>query len=123
MQRILGDDRCVARVDGYTKVDGVKGETIVDLAPTTVVRTALAGYPRDTKLLILHNNKLVDASVLYWMGATDLCEGSRHMLNVKPAGAPTGVQAWHSLNQFNHVVTDATTTADIYESTRLQVSK
>ena len=103
MQRILGDDRVVARVDGYSKADGVKGEQIIDLMPAnhqpnscrlvprysppllpvshvnslrarrqaTVVRTTSVGYPRDTKLLLLHNNKLVDATVLHWLGGTD----------------------------------------------------
>ena len=56
------------RVDGLSKADGVKGETIVDLQPSTVVMTDFAGYPRDTRLLLLHNKRLVDAVVLHWLG-------------------------------------------------------
>ena len=65
VQRILADDRVVARLDGFARSDGVKGETIIDLAPSSVVRTTSVGYPRDTKVLLMHNNKFVDASVLY----------------------------------------------------------
>ena len=44
IQRMLGDDRCVARVDGYSRLDGVAGETIVDLQPSTVVFTTFPHY-------------------------------------------------------------------------------
>ena len=90
VQRILGDDRVVARVDGYSKHDGVKGETIVDLQPATVVRTTSVGYTRDAKILILHNGKLVDGQVLSWLGGCDYMEGSRHMVNIKPSGSQIG---------------------------------
>ena len=36
---------------------------------------------------MLHNNRLVDAVVLQWLGGTDLEEGSKHMVNGAP-GAP-----------------------------------
>ena len=52
-QRILGDDRVVARVDGYSKAEGVKGEVILDLQPKTSCRTTVPGYTRDQKLLLL----------------------------------------------------------------------
>ena len=121
VQRVLADDRCVARVDGYTKAEGVKGETLVELMPSTMVRCTVAGYPRDTRLLLLHQNKLVDATVLQWLGQTDAQEGARHMVNVKPPGATTGSQAWPSLNQFNHVVNeDPKMNADAYEEIRLR---
>ena len=44
IQRMLGDDRCVARVDGYSRHDGVAGETIIDLQPSTVVLTTFPNY-------------------------------------------------------------------------------
>ena len=119
VQRVLGDDRVVARVDGFSKIDGVKGETMVDLQPSTIVRTTSVGYARDTRILVLHNNKLVDASVLHWLGGTDYQGGSRHMLNVKPIGSATGTQAWHDLNMFNHVL-GGDMTADRFESNRLK---
>ena len=57
VQRILDDDRCVLRLDGFTSADGVQGETIVDPQPSTVVRTTTPGYVRGQELLMLHNNK------------------------------------------------------------------
>ena len=104
VQRILADDRVVARVDGFSKLDGVKGETIVDLQPSTVVRTTMPGYARDQRILLLHNQKLVDAVVLKWLGSTNLEEGSRHMVNLKPPNATVGAQSWAALNMHNHVV-------------------
>ena len=80
MQRILGDDRVVARVDGFSKLDGVRGETIVDLQPSTVVRTSYSGYARDTRILLVHQKKLVDATVLNWMGAFNAEEGAKHLV-------------------------------------------
>ena len=119
VQRILADDRVVARVDGYSKNEGVKGETIVDVMPATLVRTTLPAYKRDTKLLLLHNNKLVDATVLAWLGSDHLEEGSRHMVNIKQPGAPFGSQAWPALNNFNHVVAGADMSATIFEASRM----
>ena len=118
IQRILGDDRVVARVDGYSKFDGVKGETIIDLQPATVVRTTFVGYPRDTKILILHNGKLVDGQVLLWLGSTDHMEGSRHMVNIKAAGSSTGSHAWYDLNMFNHVAMEGGMNAELFEVQR-----
>ena len=69
------------------------------------------GYPRDTRLLLLHERKLVDASVLHWVGGTTQDEGSRHLINVKPPDAKTGQQVWHDLNCFNHVAVPAEVTA------------
>ena len=103
VQRILNDDRIVARVDGFSKDDGVKGEVIIDLQPANAVLTTFPHYPRDTALLLLHEKKLVDASVLHWVGGTNYDEGSRHMINVKALEDKTGSQVWHDLNQFNHV--------------------
>ena len=120
VQRILADDRVVARIDGFARSDGVKGETIIDLAPSSVVRTTSVGYPRDTKVLLMHNNKFVDASVLYWLGGTDWQEGSRHMLNVKPVGATTGTHVWYDLNMYNHVLAGPDVSAEKYENARNQ---
>ena len=39
-------------------------------------------------------------------------------MNVKPAGASTGTQAWPDLNMFDHVVTDEEMTADKFERVR-----
>ena len=80
VQRILGDDRVVARVDGFSKLDGVRGETIVDLQPSTVVRTSYSGYARDTRILLVHHKKLVDATVLNWLGAFNAEEGAKHLV-------------------------------------------
>jgi len=118
VQRILSDDRAVARVDSYSKTDGVKGETIIDLQPSTIVRTTFPGYARDTKLLMLHQNKLVEATVLTWLGGVDYQEGSRHMINVKKTGEPTGSHAWHDLNMFNHVLLPDGANAESFEATR-----
>ena len=71
VDRILGDDRVVAKVDGFSKADGVKGEVIVDLQPKTVIPTAGPGYPRGQRLLLLHKQTLVDATVMNWEGAVD----------------------------------------------------
>ena len=120
VQRILGDDRVVARVDGFSKLDGVKGETIVDLQPSTVVRTTSVGYARDTKVLVLHNGKLVDGQVLSWLGGTDFQDGSRHMINIKPLGSATGCHAWYDLNNFNHVATQEGMSATIFEEARMR---
>ena len=120
VQRILADDRVVARVDGYSKAEGVKGEMMVDLMPSTVVRTTMPGYARDTRLLVLHNNKLTDAVVLQWLGSTNPEEGSRHMVNLKAPGAQTGAQAWPALNMFNHVQAVAGMSAVKFETTRLR---
>ena len=119
VQRILGDDRVVARVDGYSKTDGVKGETIVDLQPSTVVRTTSVGYARETKVLVLHNGKLANGQVLLWLGGTDHMEGSRHMVNIKSAGASTGSHAWYDFNMYNHVAVDGEMTQKIFEDTRM----
>ena len=119
VQRILGDDRVVARVDSFSKAEGVKGETIIDLSPSTVVRTTSVGYARDTRLLLLHNGKLQDVQVLTWLGGTDHQEGSRHHVNVKPIGAPVGMHAWHDLNNFNHVVALPDFNADKFEEARV----
>ena len=118
IQRILGDDRAVARVDGYSKSDGVKGETIVDLQPITMVPTTFPGYARNTRVLLLHANKLVDATVLAWLGGFDYPEGSRHMMNVKALGAETGSHAWHDLNMYNHVCVPDGIHAVSYEGIR-----
>ena len=45
VQRILADDRVVARIDGFARSDGVKGETIIDLAPSSVMRTTSGRLP------------------------------------------------------------------------------
>ena len=37
VQRVLQDDRIVARVDSFCKEDGVKGEVIIDIQPANVV--------------------------------------------------------------------------------------
>ena len=74
VQRQLPDDRIVARIDGYSREDGVKGETLVDLQPSAVVPTTAPYYARGTKLLLLHNGDLVDALVLYWLGG-EACVG------------------------------------------------
>ena len=96
VDRILGDDRIVAKVDGFSKTDGVKGEVIVDLQPKTVVPTAGPGYPRGQRLLLLHRQKqtemLVDAVVMNWEGAIDYALGSRHMVSIKEPDATTGIQ-------------------------------
>ena len=118
VQRILIDDRIVARIDGFSKTGGVKGEIILDLQPSTIVRTTVTGYPRNTKLLLLHDGKLVDAMVLHWMGSTDYKEGSRHMVNVKPPGAATGTQAFHDLNTYNHLTVPEEMNAALYEEAR-----
>ena len=68
VHRILGDDRIVARVDGFAKEVGVKAEVIVDIQPSTVVPTAGPGYTKGDKLLLLHKGKLVDAVVMEWVG-------------------------------------------------------
>ena len=119
VQRILGDDRVVCRVDGYAKTEGVKGETIVDLQPTTVVRTTSVGYARDAKVLVLHNGKLVDGQVLAWLGGLDFQDGARHMINIKTPGALTGCHAWYDLNMFNHVEPQPGMDATIFEATRI----
>ena len=75
----MQDDRVVARVDGFSKEDGVKGEVILDLQPANLVFTTFPHYPRDTNLLLLHEKKVVDASVLHWVGGTQYEEGSRLM--------------------------------------------
>ena len=95
VQRVLQDDRIVARVDSFCKEDGVKGEVIIDIQPANVVYTTFPHYARDTKLLLLHEKKLVDASVLYWVGAFEYDEGSRHMISVKPRECKTGSQVWY----------------------------
>jgi len=128
VQRILADDRVVCRVDGYSKVDGVKGEQLVDIQPSTILPCAYAGYTRDTRLLLLHEQDkkqmLVDATVLRWFGALDASEGPRHMVNVKPIGATTGCQSCPSLNQFNHaVLVDPAMNADVYEELRMRYCK
>ena len=118
VQRILGDDRVVARIDSYSKSDGVRGEVIVDLTPSNVVRTAFPHYERGTRLLLLHEGHMVDASVLHWLGALDPTEGSRHMVLLRSHLAKTGTQAWHDLNEFNHVVVPAEMSAEVYEQRR-----
>ena len=70
------------------------GEVIIDIQPANVVYTTFPHYARDTKLLLLHEKKLVDASVLYWVGAFEYDEGSRHMISVKPRECKTGSQVW-----------------------------
>ena len=119
VQRVLQDDRIVARVDGYSKDDGVKGEVILDLQPANVILTTFPHYPRDTKLLLLHQRQVVDASVLHWVGGTVEDEGSRHMINVKPLEAKTGAQVWHDLNQFNHVAAPEGVTSVTFEEHRI----
>ena len=104
VQRLLGDDRCVARVDGHSRSDGVKGEVMVDLMPSTVVLTTFSHHDRGTKLLILHEGRLVDGTVLRWLGRNEACEGSRHMILVRSVSFPTAVQAWYELNSFNHTL-------------------
>ena len=118
VQRILLDDRVVLRVDGYSKDDGVRGETLVDLMPATVCLTTLPHCARDTKLVVLHNQKLVDASVLSWLGSTDYAQGSKHMINVKPIGAAVGTQVWADLNQFNHIVVPMEVDTNSFEAQR-----
>jgi len=122
IDRILGDDRVVARVDGYTKAMGVKGEVILDLQPKGVVPTAGPGYTRGQKLLVLNvtktMQKLVDATVMSWEGSIDFQQGSRHMVSLKEPGAKTGIQAWPSLNVFNHVAVPSGMTAALYEESR-----
>lgn len=103
VQRILNDDRIVARIDGHSKMDGVKGEVILDLQPSAIVRTTSVGFPRDTRLLLLHGGKLVDATVLHWLGSTDHKDCSRHMVMIKSLSDMTGVQVWYDLNQYNHL--------------------
>ena len=110
VQRILDDDRCVVRLDGYTAADGVNGETVVDPQPSTIVRTTTPGFTRGQELLMLHNNKLVDATVLQWLGANDFQEGSRHMVFLGNA------QAWCALNMYNHVVRQLS--AETFEQVR-----
>eukprot|EP00966_Prymnesium_polylepis_P143092 3302784-Prymnesium_polylepis.1 len=68
VQRIFDDDRCVVRLDGFSKADGTKGETVVDVNPRRVLRTTVPGYPRGTQLLVLRGSTLVDATVLKWLG-------------------------------------------------------
>ena len=99
VQRVLQDDRIVARVDSFCKEDGVKGEVIIDIQPANVVYTTFPHYARDTKLLLLHEKKLVDASVLNWVGAFEYDEGSRHMISIKPRECKTGSQVWYDLNR------------------------
>jgi hypothetical protein len=121
IQRVLQDDRCVARIDGHSKADGVQGETIVDLMPATVVLTTFPHYARGTKLLVIHDGMLVDASVIHWVGSTEASEGSRHMILVRSPGSPAGMpgtQAWHDLSPFNHTATSAAMDAAMYESRR-----
>ena len=122
VQRVLQDDRVVARVDSYSKEDGVKGEVIMDIQPANVIPTTFPHYARDTKLLLLHDKKLVDASVLHWVGGTQFEEGSRHMISVKPPDAKSGQQVWHDLNQFNHVAVpaDGSCTAASFEVERVK---
>ena len=76
VHRILGDDRIVARVDGFPRDAGVKAEVIVDLAPHTVVPTSGPGFDKGTKLLLLYRNKLVDAIVMEWTGKINFQVGS-----------------------------------------------
>ena len=112
VQRILSDDRCVARLDGFTKEDGVKGEVIVDPQPRTLVRTPTPGYARGQKLLLLHHNQLIDAVVLDWLGALLFDQSSRHLINVGHG------QARANLNAFNHV--PAQLTACAFEQIRMR---
>lgn len=95
VQRILADDRCVARVDGFDK--GTKGEEIVDCMPSTVIRTTAPAYERGQKVLYLNGKRVVDAVVQQWVGAVDFEEGSRHLLNI------SGASGCPALNAFNHV--------------------
>ena len=117
VQRVLDDDRCVVRLDGFTVSDGVQGETVVDPQPSTIVRTTSPGYPSGTELLVMHNNRLVNATVLQWLGSADFSEGSRHMIHMGAAAeGKHGSQAWCALNQYNHVVRQLS--ASVYEETR-----
>ena len=61
----------------------------------------------------------VDAAVLQWLGGTDHQGGSRHMLNVKKIGSPTGSQAWHDLNMFNHARAEEGMNSDKFEEHRM----
>ena len=92
----------------------------MDLQPANVVFTTFPHYARDTRLLLLHERKLVDASVLHWVGGTQFDEGSRHMINVKPLDAKTGSQVWHDLNQLNHVALPEDINSITFEEQRLR---
>ena len=123
VQRILPDDRVVLRVDGYSKEDGVKGETLVDLTPANVCLTTGPNCKRDTRLIVLHNQKLVNASVLFWLGGTDHAQGSKHMVSIKSIGEAVGAQAWADLNQFNHIVVPPGVDVDSFEAQRMSYCK
>lgn len=121
VDRILGDDRIVAKVDGFARTEGVKGEVIVDLTPKAVVPTEGGpGYTRGQRLFVLNkaSNALVDAVVMNWEGSVDVQQGSRHMVLVKEAGAKTGLHSWPTLNVFNHVAAPAGLTAAQFEGVR-----
>ena len=120
VQRVLQDDRIVARVDSFSKDDGVKGEVIIDLQPANVILTTFPHYKRDQRLMLLHDKKLVDASVLNWVGGTQYEEGSRHMISVKPPEAKTGMQVFSDLNQFNHVAVPDDYNCKLYEEQRIK---
>ena len=120
VDRILGDDRIVAKVDGFARADGVKGEVIVDLTPKSVVPTEGPGFSRGQRIFLLYKtaNALVDAVVMSWEGCTDVVQGSRHMVLVKEVGAKTGLHAWPTLNIFNHVLAPPGLSAGQYEEMR-----
>ena len=120
VQRILPDDRVVCRIDGYSKEDGVKGETLVDLQPATVCLTTAPHCSRETRVLVLHNQRLVDATVLHWLAGFHHAMGTKHLINVKPIGASTGTQVWVDFNQFNHIVAPSGVDTASFEAQRMR---
>ena len=58
---------------------------IAETLPAALGGDSTHDYTRDQRLLLLHDKKLVDATVLHWVGGTQLDEGSRHMRRNKRA--------------------------------------
>jgi hypothetical protein len=132
--KVREDDSCELAYDGVHDKNSKKPEIVVarpgqelhvDPRPDTVARTSSPSYKAGQVLMLVHEKRLVDATVEHWFGLT---HGSRHRVKIGPKGGAAAQRSKKDaaknvmeldLNEENHAKLLMSSVAK-YENSRTQ---